>query len=75
MIHINYSHLTRSKKLEDFITDFLLDLMQEGSHISTVYCFLSRTFNNRDKLISTLKIQIRLKSNDSIVIEESASSF
>jgi hypothetical protein len=49
--------------------------MQEGSHISTVYCFLSRTFNNKDKLISILKIQIRLKSNDSIVIEESASSF
>lgn len=75
MVHFNYSHLTRSKKLEEFITDSLADLMQERSHIATVYCFLSRTFDNRDKLISTLKMQIRLKSNDSIVIEQSASNF
>ncbi|WP_194852525.1 hypothetical protein [Nonlabens antarcticus] len=75
MVHFNYSHLTRSKKLEEFISDSLSDLMQEESHISTVYCFLSRTFDNRDKLISTLKMQIRLKSQDSITMEQSASNF
>ncbi len=75
MVHFNYTHLTRSKKLEEFITDSLEDLMDEESHISTIYCFLSRTFDNRDKLVSTLKMQIRLKSNDSIVIEESGNNF
>ncbi len=75
MVHFNYTHLTRSKKLEEHITDSLEDLMGEESHISTVYCFLSRTFDNRDKLISTLKMQIRLKTNDSVVIEQSSSNF
>ncbi|KQC33600.1 hypothetical protein AAU57_09915 [Nonlabens sp. YIK11] len=75
MVHFNYNHLTRSKKLEEFITDSLEELMGEDSHISTVYCFLSRTFDNRDKLISTLKMQIRLKSNDSVVIEQSGTNF
>lgn len=75
MVHFNYTHLTRSKKLEEYITESLKELMSEDSHISTVYCFLSRTFDNRDKLTSTLKMQIRLKSNDSIVIEQSANNF
>jgi hypothetical protein len=75
MVHFNYTHLTRSKKLEEFISDSLEDLMDEDSHISTIYCFMSRAFDKRDRLISTLKMQIRLKSNDSIVIEQSASSF
>ncbi len=75
MVHFNYSHLTRSKALEEFITDSMADLMHDKSHISTVYCFLSRTFDNRDRLISILKLQIRLKSNDSIVIEQSAKNF
>lgn len=75
MVHFNYTHLTRSKKLEEFITESLEELMGQESHIATVYCFMSRTFDNRDKLISTLKMQIRLKSNDSVVIEQTGSNF
>jgi len=75
MVHFNYTHLTRSRKLEEFITDSLEDLMGDDSHISTIYCFLSRTFDHRDKLISTLKMQIRLRSNDSVVIEQTGTNF
>jgi len=75
MVHFNYTHLTRSRKQEEFITDSLEDLMGDDSHISTIYCFLSRTFDHRDKLISTLKMQIRLRSNDSVVIEQTGTNF
>ena len=75
MVHFNYTHLTRSRKLEEFITYSLEDLMGDDSHISTIYCFLSRTFDHRDKLISTLKMQIRLRSNDSVVIEQTGTNF
>lgn len=75
MVHFNYTHLTRSKKLEEFITNSLSELMGDESHIATIYCFMSRTFDHRDRLVSTLKMQIRLKSNDSVVIEQSGSSF
>ena len=75
MVHFNYTHLTRSRKLEEFITSSLNDIMGDESHIATIYCFMSRNFDDRDKLISTLKMQIRLKSNDSVMIEQTGSNF
>lgn len=75
MVHFNYTHFTRSKKLEEFITDSLIELMGDESHIATIYCFMSRAFDHRDRLVSNLKMQIRLKSNDSVVIEQTGCSF
>jgi hypothetical protein len=75
MVHFNYSHLTRSRKLEEHIIESMDDLVKDRSQVSNIYCFLSRTFDNKDRLQSILKMQIRLKSSDSFVLEKSARSF
>ncbi|AZQ44361.1 hypothetical protein [Nonlabens ponticola] len=75
MVHFNYSHLTRSKKLEDFIESSLATIITNDVPVSSVYCFLSRAFDHRDRLKSTLKMQVRLESSDSFVLEKSAGNF